>query len=210
MYSNRPRLTQRQADVLQFLQEFQNDKGTAPTYREIAEHFGFKSTKAASDHVRALERKRYLSLREGRSRGIELVSSRRIPLKGTVNIPVLGDIQAGYPDEQSERWHGTLAVDRAVIGDYGDHRLFALQVRGESMNGRGIYDADWIIADADASPHEGNVVVALIDGQNTLKTLAKRNDRFYLKAENPDYLDIIPIEHMTVQGIVKALFRRMS
>lgn len=210
MYSNRPKLTQRQAEVLKFLQEVQENKGTAPTYREIAERFGFKSTKGASDHVRALERKGYVSLRGGRSRGIELASCERTPLNGTVHVSVLGDIQAGYPDGQNQRSHGTLAVDRAVIGDYGNHRLFALQVRGESMNGRGIYDADWIIADADVPPHEGDVVVALVDGQNTLKTLAKKNDRFYLKAENPDYPDITPMEHMTVQGTVKALLRQLS
>jgi repressor LexA len=209
MFSIRGELTQRQAAVLEYLEEFKVDRDTAPTYREIAAHFGFKSTRAAWDHVRALKKKGYLSLYGGRSRGIELLYPARTPTNGAVGVPVLGDIQAGYPADQSERWSGTLAVDRTIVGCHADHRFFALQVHGESMNGRGIYDSDWVIADADASPLEGDIVVAMIDGQNTLKTLARGNDCFYLKAENPAYKDLVPVKNMVVQGVVKALLRRM-
>ena len=184
MFSTHCELTQRQAAVLEYLEKFKSDRGTAPTYREIAAHFGFKSTKAAWDHVRVLKKKGYLSLDGGgRSRGIELLRSERTPINGAVCVPVLGDIQAGYPAEQSERWSGTFAVDRSIVGHHADHRFFALQVRGESMTGRGINDSDWVIADADAPPLEGEIVVALIDGRNTLKTLARGNGCLYLKAE---------------------------
>ena len=157
MYSAQ-RLTQRQTQILEFLQNFKNQEGVAPTYREISGHFGFKSTKAASDHVRALEKKGYVRLHGNRSRSIEIISVESNSTDRVVSIPIFGEIPAGTPD---------------------------------------------------VSPNEGEVVVALIDGDNTLKTLAKREKRFYLKAENPGHPDWIPMEEMIIQGVVKAVLRRI-
>ena len=196
--------------MLNFLKEFQSKEGMAPTYREIAAHFRFKSIKAASDHISALEKKGYVRRRGGRSRGIELLPSQNGMYTTTFSIPVLGNIPAGYPEEQIEKVHGMIAVDQMVLGLTKGHRLFAVKVEGESMKGRGIYKGDWVVGDADDSPREGNIVVALIDGQNTLKTLARKNESFFLKAENPDYSDLIPITEMVIQGTVKAVLRRVS
>ena len=96
-----------------------------------------------------------------------------------------------------------------MIGCPAGHRLFALQVTGDSMKGRGIHDGDWVVADTDASPHEGDVVVALIDGENTLKTLAMKKNRYFLKAENPNFPDLIPLGEMVIQGVVRVVLRRM-
>ncbi|MCP4683724.1 MAG: repressor LexA [Desulfobacterales bacterium] len=208
MYSSR-NLTQRQAQILDFLRNFKNQEGFAPTYREISGHFGFKSTKAASDHVRALEKKGYVRLHGKRSRSIEIVSSEPNSTGHVVSIPILGEIPAGKPEKKEGNRSDTIAVDETIIDNYKGQRLFALKITGESMMGRSICDGDWVIVDADASPNEGEVVVALIDGDNTLKTLAKKKKRFYLKSENPDYLDWIPMEEMIVQGVVKALIRRI-
>ncbi len=208
MYSTQA-LTQRQTQILDFLRNFKNQEGVAPTYREISGHFGFKSTKAASDHVRALEKKGYVRLHGNRSRSIEIVSSEPNPTGHVVSIPILGEIPAGKPEKKEENRSHTIIVDETILGNCKEHRLFALKVTGESMMGRSIRDGDWVIADADVSPNEGEVVVALIDGDNTLKTLAKRKKRFYLKAENPDYPDWIPMEEMIIQGIVKAVLRRI-
>ena len=208
MYSAR-NLTQRQTQILDFLQNFKNQKGVAPTYREISGHFGFKSPKAASDHVRALEKKGYVRLHVKRSRSIEIVSSEPNSTGHVVSIPILGEITAGKPEKKEENRSDTIAVDETILGNCKGHRLFALKVTGESMMGRSINDGDWVVVDSDASPNEGEVVVALIDGDNTLKTLAKREKRFYLKAENPDHLDWIPMEEMIVQGVVKAVLRRI-
>lgn len=208
MYSSR-NLTQRQTQILDFLQNFKNQEGVAPTYREISGHFGFKSTKAASDHVRALEKKGYVRLHGKRSRSIEIVSSETNSTGHVVSIPILGAIPAGRPEKKEENRSDTIAVDETILGNCKGHRLFALKVTGESMMGRSICDGDWVIVDAGASPNEGEVVVALIDGDNTLKTLAKKKKRFYLKSENPDYPDWIPMEEMIVQGVVKALIRRI-
>lgn len=208
MYSARS-LTKRQTQILGFLQNFKNQEGVAPTYREISGHFGFKSTKAASDHVHALEKKGYVRLHGKRSRSIEIVSSEPNSTGHVVSIPILGAIPAGKPEKKEETRSNTIAVDETILGNCKGHRLFALKVTGESMMGRSICDGDWVIVDSDVSPYEGEVVVALIDGDNTLKTLAKREKRFYLKAENPDHPDWIPMEEMIIQGVVKAVLRRI-
>lgn len=208
MYSYQ-NLTQRQTQILDFLQTFKDQEGVSPTYREISGHFGFKSTKAASDHVRALERKGYVRLHGKRSRSIEIVSLKPNSTGHVVSIPILGEIPAGKPEKKEEDRSFTIAVDETILGNCKGHRLFALKVTGESMMGRSICDGDWVIVDADASPNEGEVIVALIDGDTTLKTLAKRNKCFYLKSENPNYPDWIPLQEMVVQGVVKAVLRRI-
>lgn len=203
------KLTPRQSEVLEFLRECQRLGENAPTFREIAEHFGFKSPKSAEDHVTALEKKGYVRRRAGCSRGIELIFSERAPDNGTIQVPLLGYIPAGYPETKSENRHGSIAIDKQMIDCPVSHQLFALQVTGDSMNGRGIHDGDWVVADADASPNEGDAVVALIDGKNTLKILTLNRSRHFLKAENPDFPDLIPLEEMVIQGVVRVVLRRI-
>ena len=125
------------------------------------------------------------------------------------SVPILGDIPAGSPEKRAEDEHGNINVDLSILDIPSGHRLFALTVSGESMQGRGIYDGDWVIADADAQPREGDIVVAIIDGENTLKTLARQNGSFFLKAENPTHIDWHPLEEMVVQGVAKAIIRRL-
>lgn len=209
MYST-SNLTDRQAAIFNFLQEFQRKEGIAPTCREIAEHFRFKSPKAVTDHLMALEKKGVIRRHGGRSRGIKLLNSESPSDKKAVTIPIMGHIPAGHPERKSEERQGTLAVDPAILAGIVNHRLFALQIKGDSMEGRGIYEGDWVVADADATPRLYDVVVALIDGESTLKTLTKQKGRFFLKAENPIYPDWIPIEELLVQGVAKAILRRIS
>jgi repressor LexA len=208
MYSNKA-LTHRQSQILDFLRSFKCLEGMAPTYREISGHFNFKSTKAASDHVHALEKKGYVRIHEKRARGIEIISTKTNLIGNVVSIPILGNIPAGKPERKEEHLFNTIAADEMILGNCKRHRLFALKVTGDSMKGRNICDGDWVFVDADAPPNEGDVVVALIDGDNTLKTLAKKNKRIYLKSENPDYPDWFPMEEMIVQGVVKTLIRRI-
>jgi repressor LexA len=203
-------LTSRQTEILDFLHEFRRKEKIVPTYREIADKFGFKSTKAATDHVCALEKKGYLRRHSGRSRGIELLTSASRSAPKAIGVPILGDIPAGYPELRDEHRNGTLAVDPAMLGGDAHHRLFALQVKGDSMEERGICEGDWVVADAEAIPREKDVVVALIDGENTLKTLAKQKGHFFLKAENPNHHDWIPVNELVIQGVAKAILRRIS
>ncbi len=203
------KLTYRQSKVLKYLKKYLREKGGSPTYREIAEHFGFKSPKSATDHINALERKGFIRCHHGRSRGIELAVFNETSTEKTVPVPILGHTPAGSPELQTEIESESLAVDPLILGNSTSPALFALRVIGESMVGRGIYDGDWVIADAGEVPIEGDIVVALIDGDNTLKTLAKRGKRFYLKAENPNFPDLFPYQEMATQGVVKAVLRRI-
>ncbi len=203
-------LTPRQTEVLDFLHEFRRKEKIVPTYREIADNFGFKSTKAATDHVCALEKKGYLRRHSGRSRGIELLTSALLSAPQAIAVPILGDIPAGYPELRDGHRNGTLAVDPSILDGVTHHRLFALQVKGDSMQERGICEGDWVVADAEAIPRENDVVVALIDGENTLKTLAKQKGHFFLKAENPNHHDWVPVNELVIQGVAKAILRRIS
>jgi repressor LexA len=207
MYSNKD-ITDRQNKVLEFIRDCIREGKGVPTYREIASHFTFRSPRAAADHVIALEKKGYLRRHPGRSRGIELLSGERV-IAGSIAVPLLGSIRAGIPEEQTEHMDRMLMVDQTILANSSGHRLFALQVNGESMEGRGIQDGDLVIADTDEDPGEGDIVVALIDGKNTLKTLARQKNHFFLKAENPRHSNLIPLQNMVIQGVVKALVRRM-
>jgi repressor LexA len=203
-------LTPRQTEILEFLHEFRRKEKIVPTYREIADNFGFKSTKAATDHVSALEKKGYLRRHSRRSRGIELLTSAPLSAPKAIGVPILGDIPAGIPELRDEHRNGTLAVDPAMLDGVAHHRLFALRVKGDSMEKRGICEGDWVVADAEASPREKDVVVALIDGENTLKTLAQKKGHFFLKAESPNHHDWIPVNELVIQGVAKAILRRIS
>lgn len=202
-------LTKKQTEILRFLQDYKRREGNSPTYREIANWFGFKSVRSASDHVSALEQKGCLRRHGGRSRGIELLVSEPSSAKNTISIAVLGDIPAGSPEQANEYDQGVIQVDRKLLGTSADHHLFALRVDGDSMTGRGIHEGDWIVVDADATAQEGDIVVALIDKRNTLKTLAKQKGNFYLKAENSSHSDWVPLEELLIQGVVKTVLRRM-
>lgn len=204
------KLTLRQSEVLHFLTETHLALGMTPTYREIADRFGFKSTRAVADHICALEKKGYIRRRSGQSRGIELLSLMKTFNHAAISVPILGNIPAGNPDELFEHANGTLSIDQELLRGVTKHRLFALRVNGNSMEGRGIYKGDWVVADADARPHENDVVVALVDRQNTLKTLAKKKGQFFLKAENPKYKDLTPVTELVIQGVVRAVLRGVN
>lgn len=202
--------TKKQSEILRFLYDYKRKEGNSPTYREIAERFGFKSVRSALDHVGALEKKGYLRRHGGRARGIELLFSDGYTAKGAVSVPFLGSVPAGSPEEKTEYDHGAINVDPELLGASAGHRLFALKVDGDSMDGRGIHEGDWIVVDADVTAGEGDMVVALIDGQNTLKTLVKSGVSLYLKAENPSHPDWIPMADLSIQGVVKTVLRRIG
>lgn len=185
-------------------------RGNSPTYREIAAAFGFRSPKAAVDHVEALARKGYLRVHRRRSRGIEVLVRPADTGEGTIIVPLLGRIAAGRPTETVGERAESIHVDKTVLGTVPRGRLFALRVEGDSMTGRGIYEGDIAVAEANAETHSGDVVVALIDRESTLKTLAQGPDGGFLKAENQRYPDLLPVTEMTIQGVVRALIRKVG
>ena len=157
-------------------------RGTPPSVREVQEAFGFRSSATARQHLDALVEDGVLEREPGRDRGY------RVP--GAVVpgvVPIVGRVQAGSLSEAIETAEGYVAVS----ADLADS-TFALIVVGESMAGREIHDGDIVLVRRDAPVRQGDVVVALVGDEATVKTYAKSGQRIVLKAENPDYEDIVP------------------
>lgn len=202
-------LTQRQQDVLQFIERTRDQSGVSPSLREIAGHFGFRSMKAAADHVSALKRKGALSGLAGRARALSPNLPHHKLQKQIVNIPLLGAIPAGLADNRSQEVEGCVSVDISSIGIRPTARTFALRVQGDSMIGRHILSGDIVVLEHGQSPRPGDVVAALIDNESTLKTYLLQRGKPFLRAENPRYPDLIPAQELVIQGVMKALIRKI-
>jgi repressor LexA len=201
-------LTQRQRQVLDFIQQNQQTKGVAPTQREIAAHFGFASPRAASDHVEALRKKGFLASEPGLARSLRVVSPMQSLRKRIADIPLFGTIPAGFADERKQEEKGCVSIDIGTLGIKPTSRTFALEVRGDSMIGRHILEGDVVVVEHGQTPRNGDVVAALIDGESTLKTYVADKSKPYLRAENPRYPKLIPAGELVIQGVMVALIRK--
>ena len=199
-------LTARQQEVLDFIRQQQQQTGFPPSSREIQVHFGFQSQTAAMNHLRALERKGVINRTPGKARSAVDPSFRFLP--GLRSIPILGQIPAGMPSEALE-WSGSkLGVDLAAFGVESGAEVFALRVRGDSMIGAQIADGDTVLLQKRV-PKNGEIVAALIDGESTLKRYLLDHGEPFLKAENPQYPDLLPAEELVIQGVMIGLLRRV-
>lgn len=197
-------LTPRQSDILSFIREFAEEGRGAPTCREIMARFGFSSPATVASHLELLEKKGAILRESGRSRNIilpDLPSPRPF-----MEIPLYGMIPAGIPEGQEQEYHRCITVDPGTIRLPKNARTFALEVRGDSMIGAGILSRDVVILE-DAEPRDRDIVAALIDGDVTLKRYLVRGGVPFLRAENPDYPDLIPARELRVQGVFRALIR---
>ena len=201
-------LTRRQQQVLDFIQRSQQTEGIVPTVREIAGHFGFRSPRAASDHVDALRRKGFLTSESGLARSLRVVSPWQTVRKRVVDIPLFGSIPAGFADRKEQEAKGCVSIDVGTVGIKPSARTFALEVRGDSMIGRHIVDGDVVVVEHGQTPRNGDVVAALIDGESTLKTFVGDKGKPHLKAENPKYPKLIPASELVIQGVMVALIRK--
>ncbi len=198
-------LTKRQQQVLTFIQSTQEREGIPPSSREIQEHFGFASQTAAMNHLRALERHGAVRRRPGKARAVAVIPS--IKRERIVDVPIYGQIAAGFAGMTEQESLGTVSIDTATAGVSKRARLFGLKVRGDSMIGAHIDDGDLVILEARPA-HHGDIVAALIDGETTLKRFVMERGRSFLRAENPDYPEFYPTEELIVQGVMVALIRR--
>ena len=210
-------LTNRQQEILSFIENHERGNGYWPSIREIQETFGFKSTNAVMGHLRALEKKNCIQRIPGQARTFRINHSKVVEMpnipEGTtdvVNIPIMGSIAAGYPDRVEPAGEvGQLQVDMQTAGSFGRYRSFALQVCGESMINAEIYDGDNVIIEP-REPRDGDIVAALIDGETTLKRyIHKPGEPPYLKAENEIYPELYPVNELCVQGVAKAIVRSL-
>jgi repressor LexA len=208
-------LTSRQQEILAYIRSYAQSRGYWPSIREIQEHFQFQSTNAVAGHLRALESKGAIQRVPGQARTFRLLAAPHIvpvpdEAREVVELPVFGSIAAGYPDGvESGDAVGTIQVDLESAGRRGE-RVFALQVRGDSMVGAGIEDGDVVIVEP-RPPRHNEIVAALIDGATTLKRyIARGGERPFLRAENPAYPDLIPADQLIIQGVAKSVVRRLA
>jgi repressor LexA len=203
-------LTERQQQILGFIQGKQDSDGLSPTLREIAAHFRFSSPNAALAHVQALRGKGFLRSLPGRARSLQVVGPNapkgRRPR--VVAVPIYGSIPAGLPTDTAQEEDGCVLMDVETLGIKPTARTFGLKVRGDSMTGKHITDGDIAIIEHGVQPRPGDVVAALIDGQVTLKTFLMKGGKPHLRAENPRYPDLIPQQELQIQGVMVALVRK--
>ena len=199
-----PSLTARQKAIYDFLVKSIREKGFAPSIVEIGKQFKIASTNGVSDHLKALERKGYI--RRVGKRAIEVVNALgKAVLTATREVPVLGKVPAGKPFHSEENIEGLLSVP----DDMGSGKLFALQVKGDSMIGAGILDGDRVIIKQQGTAENGEIVCALINGEATLKRFFKKNGVVTLKAENEKYAPIIVSEgEFRIAGRIVGLLRK--
>lgn len=201
-------LTPRQQEILTFIQSAQQAQGETPTLREIADHFGFRSMNAAQDHVKALVRKGVLKKAPHLARALRVVSPLDRLRKRVVDIPLYGAIPAGFADGREQTPVGCISVDVGTLGFRPTPRTFALQVQGDSMIGKHIVPGDIVVCEHGREPRDGDVVAALIDNQSTLKTFVRKRRKPFLRAENPNYPDLVPAEELVIQGVVTTVIRQ--
>ena len=196
-------LTSKQLAVLEFLRERRSDGLAMPTVREIQSRFGFSSPFSATRHLVALEKKGCLHRAGGRARS--MVLNEPGPPRWW-NIPLLGAIPAGLPTDAFAQADRSITIDPDSLRLKKNSQTFALEVRGDSMIGAGILDRDVVILEL-AAPTHRDIVAALIDGETTLKRYLIERGGPILRAENPNYPDLIPAQELVIQGVFRALIR---
>lgn len=197
------KLTARQLEVLAFIRSALKRSGLPPTRSEIAEALGFRSPNAAEEHLRALARKGAIELRPGASRGIRVTAD--IPEDS--GLPVIGRVAAGQPILAAEHVEELLQIDPAAFRPRAD---YLLRVKGLSMRDAGILNGDLLAVHATATAENGQVVVARLDDEVTVKRFRRRGQRVSLLAENPDFSPIevdLRTQTLTIEGLAVGVVR---
>lgn len=215
------RLTARQQQVLEYIRKSIAQRGYPPTLREIGAYMGIRSTNGVNDHLRALERKGYLTREDMKSRAIRpresaLASRARKPSEvsggegALVEIPVLGRVAAGEPIFAEENVSDTLRVDYSLVGTGED--VFALRVTGDSMIEAGIHSGDYIFVRKRNAAQRGDIVVALIGDEATVKYYYPEKDHVRFQPANSRMAPILvraaDFKPTMILGIVVGLYRR--
>jgi repressor LexA len=195
-------LTARQAEILALIQDFMESSGFPPTRAEIAEKLGFKSANAAEEHLRALERKGILDILPGASRGIQLKQA------GLPGLPLIGRVAAGSPILAEENVKSRHKIDPALFSPQAD---YLLKVKGDSMINIGIMDGDLLAVHKTSDARSGQVVVARIDNEVTVKRLKRKGNAIELLPEN-DSLSPIPVDpsvnDFAIEGLAVGVIRQ--
>ena len=206
-------LSPRQRDVLDFISSTLAHRQVPPTYREIGDALGIASTNGVADHVKALIKKGYLKKIDpgpdgaGVARGLQLTDKAGSKRRGAVvSVPLVGHVAAGQPILAEENYERALHLDRGLVPD---GVIFALRVRGESMIEEGIHDGDFVIVKQQSTARNGDIVVALVDGDATVKHFFREGPRIRLQPANSDMEPIFVDATNTtlIQGLVVGVYR---
>ncbi len=214
-------LTKRQEQTLDFIRQSIEDRGYPPTLREIGEHMGIRSTNGVNDHLRALERKGYLTREDMKSRALKLVedqlaSTQAAPQKlnpdeDLIEVRVLGRVAAGLPLYAEENVIDTVRVDRMLVR--GGREVFGLRVTGDSMIEAGILSGDYIFVKKQSSADRGDIVVALIGDEATVKYFYPERDYVRFQPANSQMAPILvratDFKSTMLLGKVVGVYRRL-
>lgn len=195
-------LTSRQQEILDFIRETQEQAGRPPTRAEICGAFGFRSPNAAETHLRALAAKGAIALEEGRARGIRLLAE--------TGLPLVGRVAAGSPLLAAEHVEAHYRFDPALFSPRAD---YLLRVRGLSMRDAGILDGDLVAVHRTSEARNGQMVVARVGDDVTVKRLERKGTRVRLLPANPEFqpLEVNPRrDNLSIEGIVVGVIRQGS
>jgi len=228
-------LTQRQREILDFISASIVERGFPPTLREIGEHFSIRSTNGVNDHLKALEKKGHLRREDLKSRAMRPIlpdgmgevvplglGGRRLavgtqtvelvaPDDDLMEIPILGKVAAGLPILAVENATDSVKVDKMLIG--GHREVFGLRIVGESMIDDGIFDGDYIFVKKTSVARSGEIVVAMIEGEATVKRYFPEGDRIRFQPANQNMAPIIvrraDFKSVDIIGIVVGVYRKL-
>ena len=192
-------LTDIQRSVLKYVQDHLTQEHRPPTVREVMRHFKWNSPQSARKHLLALEEKGYLEREDRTARGLRLAEDSSVG----ISIPVLGKVAAGLPLLAEENRESTMVVDPSLAR--GGRNLFALTVRGDSMLNAHILPGDKVIVQQTTHATPGDIVVALIEGEATVKTFKKKSNLVVLEPANPKYEPIVVNEQQDFRIIGKVV-----
>jgi repressor LexA len=202
-------LTSTQKKVLNFLKNYLREKGYPPTLREIASHFGLKGPKGPQKTLTILERKGYIRKVPGGSRAIEILNFPTFHSNKIISIPIVGRVSAGEPILAIENIEGYINLDRSLVAS---EDIFLLRVHGDSMIESHIQDGDFALVKPQPSAENGEIVVALIDDEATIKKIFQKRDFIRLEPANPNMAPIVVKKgekRVTIVGKVVGIFRKL-
>jgi repressor LexA len=194
----------KQLEIYNFLKTYTENKGYPPSVREICEAVGLSSTSTVHGHLKRLERKGLIKRDPSKPRALEIAELNQCK-KEMINIPIIGKVTAGLPILATENIEDTFPVPLEYVKH--DRELFMLRVTGESMKKVGINNNDLAIIEKKESAENGDIVVALIDNEATIKRFFKENGHFRLQPEN-DTMDPIIVENCSILGKLVGIYRQ--
>lgn len=201
-------LSDKQIKIIEYIKDELTLRGYPPSIREICKAVGLSSTSSVHAHLNTLEEKGYLKKGNNKRRALELIDADDIccnmPKKEIVNVPIIGTVTAGQPILAVENVDDTLPIS---IDFVGNKESYVLKVKGESMIEAGILNGDFVIVNSQNTAKNGDIVVALIDEEATVKAFYKEKDHIRLQPRNSS-MDPILVKEPYILGVVKAVVRK--